>query len=187
MTLRGRLEHVYIEKNISDKVSIGYFQGTTVVINNGTRCIGDDCLARFDLYPKNPEMDPIGNFITSHIPPHFEGLNNFEYILLGLWGSYMKKVRWSPTLKEINIYYDPGDMFISYYLAQDSSTKKGRIKIMPDSQIPLHMTIPYIIKRGFNNARCSRVIITESKESLEKLISEITEVELVPILMEPIL
>ncbi len=191
--LRGRIEKVYIdtEVNPSQECAIGVLNRAEVLVTNGAKYVGKDCLVKFDIN-LNPDYDdriPIGNVITSNIPDHFKGISQDKYILYGLWTPDMKKVGDVPTIEEITAYYNPGDAPFMFYLKKDSKAAKGRFLIKSSGAFPFHITVRKLVTKGWRTPEnLAKVVIAESEKQLKEQVSkEVYYHGMTPIWMEALI
>lgn len=189
--LEGRLEAVQINSPISDKCSYGTLtrDNRSVLVTYGNLYPRQVCLVRFDLQDStgNGNRWPIGNVVTTSIPDCFRGLNPQEYVLVGLWEERMEKVARWPVVKEVNKYYDPGNMPIFCYFEDDSTPIRGRRMITPRRTIKLRGNYSEIIRKKLPYFHSySRAVFCESPSQLEGLAEAIRENDLVPIEMKPL-
>jgi hypothetical protein len=155
------------------------------MVNKGNKCLGSDCLARFDLHLDEFQY-PMSNFITSRIPVGFTSLGPEEYILVGQWTPQMFKQGRVPKFEEVHQYYNPGHMSYFFYLISGSNKKRGRIRVNQQSYSPQCKSIPQIIRGALlDPLEHSRVVIAEDRAQLDDVIKAAQDQSLTAIEMEP--
>jgi len=184
--LLGSLVKTRILARCSKYCALGRYNGEKLLVTNGTNYIGTECLVRFDSDARSLEKGLIGNFITSVIPPDFHDVSYRQYLLLANWEERMKKNGRYPTIVEINRYFDPGNLVQAYYLS---------LKPDGDRSVRTH-----IFSNGYHSSKVStkkmldiltirrrtRLIIAETDYVMNSIHNNISEMGLVPILMEPL-
>lgn len=185
--MRGRLEAVHIEDRISEKCAVGRLGDEKIFVTNGVDHVGKDCIVKFDLLPDPAERVSISNFITSIVPEGFSGLAPSQYILVGKWEHRMEKYGGVPSLKEIDQYFNPGDVKDVYYLRDFMPYRSGGLlKIDSSGRFGRHATISAVIRKYMSDPDVyARVFISEENK-LKNVLGRINEFGLVPILMEPL-
>lgn len=185
--LRGRVESVRIERAIANHNAIGRLDDQIVLIDNADNYVGENCLVRFDLKGRTGRQgDPLGNFITSVIPPGFEGIGPEEYVLCGLWYPQMQKREEVPTLREYNVYFEPGPAGQIVYMAEGTSNQERKIRVVEGDHRPIKRSLPRIIRKELPNpGRYARVVIAETSLLLNKVADEIENQGLLAVIMEP--
>ena len=94
----------------------------TVLVNNVGMNAGNRCLVKFSSDPRNHHGHfevPLGSFITSTIldPEDAEkGFAYSDYVLFGFWSPRMTCPGRYPTCRDLNRYYDPGDMHRYWFI-----------------------------------------------------------------------
>ena len=141
--IRGRLERIYVTDRVNSTGStIGAFQGNDVFVPTDMRHVNKNILARFDLKgDHNLSSPPRVNFVTSQIPQGFPGLPASEYVLCGVWNSYMKKSQDAPTFEELESYFEPGKKGWFYFLPNFRGEENESIKIDPFKQQKNNLSI----------------------------------------------
>ncbi len=202
MSLAGRLEKVTLSYPISTVTAIGSFDDKQVLVANGNKHSGKECLVRFDLrqrrdyFIRNGEYvlneannhPPIGNFITSEIPLKFRGLNSDQYVFTALWEERMVKGKRLPTMNEINHYYDPGKAGGIPYFVKPHNGMLGAL-ITPAGFHKIWHTWSYpqfMHERLADPERASRLVVAETPDVLEEITTALLENCLIPIRMEPL-
>ena len=185
--LNGRLEVVKIEEPLSATDNCNYGEllrdKREVTVRNALSYEGVSCLVRFDLRNGWHRSEPVGYFISSVVPPSFEGLAPEQYILTGLWeGAYSSGS--IPTMPEIEQVYRPSNMPLLYYFQDGFSQKQGiyiinNQKIIPDPR----STLARRIKRT-DPLHASRVFVMESETDLEKIMDAAKRLNIYPAMME---
>ena len=187
--LNGRLEVVKIEKPLFtiDNCNYGGLlrDERRVTVRNAIAYEGHPCLVRFDLRDGLHRPEPEGYFISSVVPPSFEGLAPEQYVLVGLWDQ-AHSLADIPTLHEIEQVYRPSNMPLLYYFQRGFSQKRGKYiinnqKITFEPRSSLSSCI-----RDVNPQHAVRVFVVESEIDLEKMIVITKNQNLHPIIMEPL-
>ncbi|MDO8655693.1 MAG: hypothetical protein Q7K45_00510 [Nanoarchaeota archaeon] len=182
------MEVVKIEKSLSATDNFNYGEllrdERGVNVRNSLFYEGRSCLVRFDLRDGLHRQEPEGYFISSVVPPTFEGLAAQQYILVGLWDRAYSSAE-IPTIQDIEMVYKPGNMPFLHYFQNGSSQNWGNFiidnqKIISDNGSTLSYKIRHI-----NPLRASRVFIMESETYLEKVMAVAKSQRIHPIIMEP--
>src|SRR3989338_1189557 len=187
--LNGRLEVVKIEEPLSATDNCNYGEllrdKREVTVRNSLSYEGRSCLVRFDLRTGQHRQEPEGYFISSVVPPTFEGLASEQYILVGLWDIINSSAE-IPTMQEIERVYRPSNMSFLHYFQNGFSQKQGRY-IIYNQKIILEerSTITHNI-RHIDPQRASRVFIIEGEKDLEKIMTVAKSQNIYPVIMEPL-
>ena len=182
--LAGRLEKVFITAKSSASCAYGLLdnkEDQTVLVSNGQLYLGKECIVKFDLADSYKEGLPArGNFITSKIPEDFISMNKNRYVLTGLW----KRPDMPSSLKEINEFYNPGNIGIALYFPDDLGVYAIGIK---GASLLAVQDINYAINNDMlpNPLFCSRVIIFEKERDLKNAKSLFLAQDLITVEMEP--
>ena len=155
--------------------------GTELMVYNGGKYLEKEVIVRKKLYK------PGSNFITSRIPQSFRPLSNGQYILIGLWFEEMIKKRAVPNAREVNRYFDPGDLGIYRFLAEGNTNQYGRYSHCSRTETTANenTSLQHLFTR-FKPNKGSSVILLENALDL-KIIAQETKIRnLNIILMEPL-
>ncbi len=188
--LNGRLEVVKINEPLSATDNCNYGEllrdKRAVTIHNALSYEGRSCLVRFDLRAGLYHQEPEGYFISSIVPPSFEGLAAEQYVLLGLWEKAYSTAD-IPTMQEIEQVYKPGNTPFLWYLKKGFSRHQGRY-LITNGEITLESEPSNIARtmRRTDPQRASRVFVVESETDLEKIIAIVRGQNISLMIMEPL-
>ncbi len=185
--LNGRLEVVKIEEPLLAIDNCNYGEllrdKREVRVRNAFSHKWSSCLVRFDLRNGLHHSEPEGYFISSVVPPTFEGLAAEQYILVALWDKAYS-LGSIPTMSEVEKAYRPGNMPFLRYFQNGFSQRQGRYII--DNQKARFETRSALARsiKNIDPYRASRVFLVESETDLEKILAAAKSQNLYPVMME---
>ncbi|MBI2572557.1 hypothetical protein HYV86_01745 [Candidatus Woesearchaeota archaeon] len=161
--------------------------GEAIPVYNAQRYVGSEILARVKF--RSPL---VGNFICSASFADaggncFSNLRSEQYVLVGLWEADMQKAERYPTHKEVEQYFEPGEMQWLLYIKQDNQEDdRGRTVSLKNHSRFLRGTWRKMIRDYLPDAqRAARVVIAETMADVEKCRNAARDLGLESIMMEP--
>ncbi len=161
--------------------------GEEVFVRNGANK-ADQYLVRADsrFNPKEGIKGPIHlvNFISEDIS--HSGLTASQYILYASWKTRMGDLVQESTLRDLNNWYDPGNLSFAFYIKDDSTSKNRGLIIRHNESEPFSGSFHGIISDLPMPNVGARLIVSDSKHNLKIIRKIISEKSLVPVKMQPL-
>lgn len=194
--MNGGLVAAKIISTFPKNGGFGYFyfeqDKIDIFVGNGAPHVGENCLVRFDhqyrtekLRKTKPECTNIykkSNYITNEIPDDFFKMTNSEFILFGQWQDHWLKSGRVPTLHEVNNHYEPGSIGTFVYFDENGGSYfVNSYRANPTRGTEIRNALRSLPYPHTN----SRVVISPSRDILNKVEETIREVGCHPIELKP--
>jgi len=183
---KGKVCEVQLTALRNDNDALGYFGRTSVYVRNGRQAFEENkyssCLVRFN-FKSYGDFIPATHFLTRDSSKVWRGslLSEKKYILLG---EFLEENNDIPTIKQLNKFYDPGNMPQVYFFNSlndyyDVDFLSGIAK----SSMPISQLVRFDKEMQIGK---TKAFIFRDRKDMDKISKISIENRLIPIVMEPL-